>query len=121
VRERIYIAGPYSTGDVAVNVHNAMAAFHELADRGFAPFCPHLSHFLHMQRERPYEFWIELDNQFLPFCQGVLRLPGESRGADGEVELARKLEIPVFSDVPSVNQHFGNSFVFKTYRWETDR
>src|ERR1017187_739132 len=91
---RVYIASPYTEGDVAVNVRNAYEAANRLADLGFAPFVPHATHFWHMIFPRPYEFWLKLDNQFLPLCHAVLRLPGESSGADNEVELARKLNIP---------------------------
>jgi hypothetical protein len=86
---RIYVAGPYTKGDVAVNVRNAYEAASRLADLGFAPFVPHATHFWHILFPRPYEFWLDLDNQFLPCCEGLLRLPGESAGADKEVQLAR--------------------------------
>jgi hypothetical protein len=59
-----------------------------------------------MMFPRPYEFWLELDNQFLPCCAAVLRLPGESSGADKEVELARKLGIPAFTSIDAVAQYF---------------
>ena len=55
---------------------------------------------------RPYEFWLELDNEFLPFCSGLLRLPGESSGADKEVQLARTLRIPVFTSIDALVDHF---------------
>lgn len=103
---RIYVAGPYTKGDVALNVRNAFAAANQLADRGFAPFVPHSTHFWHMLFPRPYESWLELDNEFLRFCQAVLRLPGESSGADKEVELAAKLGIPVFREIEEVVDHF---------------
>jgi len=106
VTARIYIAGPYTNGDVAMNVRNAFAAANDLADRGFAPFVPHATHFWHMLFPRPYEFWLDLDNQFLPCCQAVLRIPGESSGADKEVDLAKKLGIPVFTAIEEVVQHF---------------
>lgn len=35
---RVYVAGPYTKGDVAVNVRNAYEAANRLADLGFAPF-----------------------------------------------------------------------------------
>ncbi len=44
----IYIAGPYTLGDVAVNVRNAMMAGLDLMNMGFIPFVPHLSHWLHL-------------------------------------------------------------------------
>lgn len=103
---RIYIAGPYTKGDVAVNVRSAYGAANSLADLGFAPFVPHATHFWHMLFPRPYEFWLDLDNQFLSCCEAVLRLPGESHGADGEVALARKLGIPVFTEIETLVAHF---------------
>lgn len=103
---RIYVAGPYTKGDVAVNVRNAYVAANRLADLGFAPFVPHATHFWHMLFPRPYEFWLELDNEFLPFCQAVLRLPGPSSGADKEVRLAESLKIPVFTEIEQVVEHF---------------
>ena len=56
---------------------------------------------------RPYEFWLELDNYFLPLCEAVLRLPGQSNGADKEVQLARELKIPVLVGMDSLkSKHF---------------
>lgn len=103
---RIYVAGPYTKGDVAVNVRNAFEAANRLADLGFAPFVPHATHFWHMLFPRPYEFWLDLDNQFLPCCEGVLRLSGESSGADNEVQLAGTLGIPVFTEIDSLVEYF---------------
>jgi Domain of unknown function (DUF4406) len=103
---KVYIAGPYTKGDVAVNVRNAYEAASALADLGFAPFVPHATHFWHMIFPRPYEFWLQLDREFLPFCDALLRLPGRSNGADGEVRLARKLKIPVFTEIGRLAKHF---------------
>src|ERR1035441_10289212 len=103
---RVYVAGPYSNGDVARNVRNAYEAANRLADLGFAPFVPHATHFWHMLFPRPYEFWLDLDNQFLPFCQALLRLPGTSSGADKESQLAQTLGIPVFTEIDELVRHF---------------
>lgn len=35
-------------------------------------------------------------------CDAILRLPGESKGADGDVELARQSGIPVYYDLDEV-------------------
>lgn len=94
-KPRIYIAGPYTQGDVAVNVRNALNEANALADAGFHPFVPHLTHFWHMLHPRPYEFWLDLDNSFLPLCDVLIRLPGPSNGADKEVLLAESLCLPV--------------------------
>jgi hypothetical protein len=103
---KIYVAGPYTQGDVAQNVRNAFEAATRLADLGFAPFVPHSTHFWHMLFPRPYEFWLELDNEFLPCCDAVLRLPGPSNGADKEVRLAQELDKPIFYNIDSLVRHF---------------
>ena len=86
--KKIYIASPYTIGDVAVNVRDQMETAVELINLGFAPFWPLHSHFLHMHSPQPYETWIEQDKEWVLVCDAVLRLPGASKGADGEVELA---------------------------------
>src|SRR5690348_6301118 len=106
MKARIYVAGPYTHGDVAVNVRNAYEMANRLADQGFAPFVPHGTHFWHMLFPRPYEFWLDLDNQFLPCCDAVLRLPGASNGADKEIMLAHNRGIPVFTDFDSLVAYF---------------
>jgi hypothetical protein len=109
MKARVYVAGPYTKGDVAVNVRNAYEAANRLADLGFAPFVPHATHFWHMLFPRPYEFWLELDRQFLPCCAALLRLTGPSAGADQEIQLAKNLEIPVFYDIGELAQFFERS------------
>lgn len=96
---RIYIASPYTLGDVAVNVKNQMDAAAKLIDAGFAPFVPLYSHFQHMAHPRPYNVWTALDNEWVPVCDCVLRLPGESSGADAEVKLAESLGLPIYYSV----------------------
>ncbi len=103
---KIYVAGPYTNGDVALNVRNAFQAANELANHGYAPFVPHATHFWHMMFPRPYEFWLDLDNQFVPCCDALLRLDGQSNGADKEVALASKLKIPVFFKMEDLFNHF---------------
>lgn len=94
--KRIYVAGPYTLGDVAQNVATAIKAGDDLLDLGYVPFVPHLTHFWHMLRPRLYPEWVRYDLQWLPFCDGLLRLPGDSDGADREVQKATELGIPVF-------------------------
>ena len=96
---RIYVAGPYTKGDVAMNVRSAIEAADRLLKAGHAPFLPHLAHFWHLVCPGPYEQWITLDLAWLPVCQAIVRLPGDSSGADGEIVEARRLGIPIFSSV----------------------
>ena len=81
---------------VAINVKKAMDVTNELIERGFAPYCPHLTHFLHINNFQPYEKWLELDLEYLKVCDMLLRIPGDSNGADKEVEFAKSNDIKVF-------------------------
>lgn len=103
---KIYIAGPYTSGDTGENVRNAYVAASELADHGYAPFVPHATHLWHLIFPRPYEFWLELDKEFLPLCDALLRLPGPSNGADAEAQYARDNGIPVFTSISELRAHF---------------
>jgi len=100
--KKIYVAGPYSQGDVMDNVLRAIEAGDTLYTRGYAPYVPHFTHFWHAIFPHPYEEWLRLDNEWLPLCDGVLRLPGASNGADKEVALAESLNIPVFYSINDV-------------------
>lgn len=99
---RVYVAGPYTKGDVAQNVRRAIAAANELMDLGYMPFVPHLTHFWHLIFPRPYKDWMAIDAEWLQFCDAVLRLEGESSGADDEEVMARELGIPIFYDLSSL-------------------
>ena len=88
---KIYIAGPYTKGDVAHNVKNAIFAGNQVAERGHTPFIPHLTHFWHLIWPHDYAFWLGQDAVWLVECDAVLRIPGDSVGADQEIEMARGL------------------------------
>lgn len=98
MRKKIYIAGPYSSNPV-LNTREAIDMWNWLWNNGFAPFCPHLTMFIDMIHNRPYEEWLDYDNQWVPVCDALLRIPGPSSGADKEVELAESLGKPVFFNV----------------------
>jgi hypothetical protein len=97
--KRVYVSGPYAKGDAAENVRRAVMAADELLRAGHVPFCPHLSHFWHLLCPKPREAWLQYDLEWLRACDAVVRLPGESEGADAEVEAARELGIPVYGSV----------------------
>lgn len=93
---RVYVAGPY-TADPAKCTADAIAAGNELLDYGFAPFVPHLAHYWdRLHTARSYEDWMRLDLAWVQVADVLLRLPGESSGANREVETAIAHSIPVF-------------------------
>lgn len=93
--DRVYISGPYTQGDVAVNVRKAIDAADVLAKAGFVVICPHLTHFWHLVYQHDHEFWMTQDLELVTICDMVIRLPGESAGADRECALAEEYGIPV--------------------------
>jgi hypothetical protein len=105
----VYIACPYTLGDAAVNVHNAIKVVDQVAVAGFIPYVPIWSHFWHLITPHPYEFWMELGMEYLSRCDCVLRVEGESKGADAEVTQATLLGIPVFRSIQAIVAYYKGS------------
>lgn len=109
---KIYIASPYTKGDVAVNVRESLRLADYIASQDVWVKPPLLTHFWHMLFPRPYEFWLKYDMEELRHCTAVVRMAGESNGADKEVAEAIKLDMPVHYfngfDIASLNKldHF---------------
>lgn len=96
---KVYIASPYTLGDVAVNVKTQIEMANYLIGKGFNPYTPLLCHFNHMFQPREYNTWTALMLDWLIACDVVLRLEGESKGADEEVKVAVQMGILVFYSV----------------------
>lgn len=95
--KRVYIAAPYTLGDVAKNVNRVIKVADELVKAGYIPYIPHLTHFWHLVSPKEYDFWLEYDHSFIDhWAQILLRLDGDSDGADGEARRARELGLPVY-------------------------
>lgn len=109
--KRVYIAGPITLGDQFRNCGKAMEAFHVLRDKGFAPFCPHTSGLLQMIQERTWEDWLDYDEEWIKVCHAVLRLPGESRGADRECAFAEEIGIPIFHSIEALEAQANNALL----------
>jgi len=102
---KIYIAGPLSTGDysdIISNIRNAIDHADSVLLLGGAPYLPHLTHFWNLFHPHGWEEWMKLDKEFLVKCDGLLRLPGSSKGADLEVQWAREANIPVYHTMQEV-------------------
>lgn len=95
-KPRIYIAGPY-TGENIRNMRAAVDAAEWVIELGGWPYVPHLSGLWDFASPHPYEYWMALDLAFLPVCDALFRLPGESSGADREVDIAVNLGIPILN------------------------
>jgi hypothetical protein len=96
----VYVAGPYSSGDLEENIDLAVFAAESLVSMGHVPFVPHLMYSAWEERvSRDYEFYMTQCLGILSRCEALLRIPGISPGADREVARALELEIPVFFEV----------------------
>ena len=99
----VYISSPYTLGDNFVNVNRQIQTGNELIDLGFIPLSPLLnSVWYHMQKERAWDIWMDIDYALLDKCDILLRLPGESKGADLEVTYAQEQGIPVHFNIDSL-------------------
>jgi hypothetical protein len=136
-RRRVYIAGPISKGDLCHNINQATDAFVELSKAGLAPFCPHWSAYskpaewkmvpnrftrnmrqavvceatIQGNDQMQHADWLGVDLAWVSVSDAVLRLPGESIGADAEVAMAVVEDIPVFHSVAEVIEWDRREFV----------
>lgn len=86
---RVYVAGPVNgSGTQNSNARKAIDVAEFLSNRGFVPFVPNLYWLWSLQYEKSEALWLEQCHAWLLTCDCVLRLPGISPGADGEIELA---------------------------------
>lgn len=123
----VYIASPYTKGDVAINTHFQCRIFDQLLTDGkVLPVAPLWSHFQHILFPRPYEDWIRYDQDMLHLYDCCLRLKSEhpslnyeqeqSSGADAEVETFLNLNKPVFYSVADLY-----NWVDSQYRIENEK
>lgn len=114
-KRTVYIASPYTGGDVATNVHFQCMIFDRLLGDGVVlPVAPLWSHFQHTLFPRPYDDWIAYDQAMLHAYDCCLRLnvvderlgytQSQSTGADGEVAAFREMGKPVFYSVDDLYQ-----------------
>lgn len=92
----VYIASPYTMGDHEMNVRRQIDAAERLAEIGLVPLCPLWCHYWDIVYPHDWQFWMYQTSEWLRRSDVLLRLLGESKGADIEVTLAQQLRIPVY-------------------------
>ena len=105
VRSRVYVAGPLSIGDVRGNIERGIRMGETLSRLGYAPFVPHYDMLWDKEAVAGtpnYEVYLERDFSFITVCQALLRLSGESKGADREIAWAYQVDVPVFHTLDSL-------------------
>ena len=112
---QILIAGPYRSGTngdpdaIARNLARLEEAAWPIFERGHVPM---IGEWVALPVLRGAEgsgaadgdpdVMYETAARLLEHCDGVLRLPGESSGADTDVAIARRRGIPVYFDVEEI-------------------
>lgn len=95
----VYIASPYTKGDTAVNVRESFLVADKLLELGYLPYPPLWSHFWHFLSPKEYDVWMRMDFEWILRCDCLLRVPGESGGADAEAEFAKANGILTFFSI----------------------
>jgi hypothetical protein len=106
----VYIASPYTKGDVAVNTRFQCEVFDRLLSDGrVLPVAPLWSHFQHLLFPRPYADWTQYDQDMLHLYDCCLRLSAvndsmgyreeRSTGADAEVATFQRMGKPIFYSI----------------------
>lgn len=102
MKPKVFLSCAYSKPDPETNTRVACEAFQKLFDDGrCVPFTALWGHFhiRFLSIGYDYDKWLDWCFEMLEGCQALLRLPGESSGADREVAIAKQLGIPVFYSV----------------------
>jgi hypothetical protein len=104
----VYIAGPYRAGSeyqVLLNIRRAEELALRVWRSGAACICPH-KNTAFFGGAAEDDVWLKGDLEIIRRCDALVCTEGwrNSRGAVGEVELARALGIPVFESFQEYEQ-----------------
>ena len=102
----VYVAGPITKGNTLLNIRNAMTVGTELITRGYVPYIPHNDFIQYMldPKALDYETILDQDLAWVERCDALLRLPGDSPGADREVAHALKHGLAVAKHIDHLDQ-----------------
>lgn len=81
------------------NAQRQMFAAEILMNNGFCPYAPLMNHFHQEAYPGSNHDWLKMDFEWVAACDVLLRLDGESEGADREVAHAKALGKPVFYSI----------------------
>lgn len=94
---RVYVAGPLTTGNWYENVRTAVLAADRVQSAGHTAFVPHISGTWELICPHDYDWWMKWCLSWVEACDVLLRLPGDSHGADIEVAHALEHGLRVFN------------------------
>jgi len=103
------VAGPYSADNprnTQLNVNEAIAVGCKLLRKGYAPFIPHLCHYiwLHPEGNFEYETWKKYDLEWLRVCDALFFI-GDSPCANNELKIAEEMGLTIYMQLEEVPVH----------------
>ena len=110
----IYVAGPYTANqreEIDSNVNRAIDVGIEIFNKGHFPYVPHLTDLVDKRAkevgmEMSWSDFMAWDAPWLEVCDALFFV-GESKGANIELEKARRMGKTIFfcsEDIPQVHQ-----------------
>lgn len=105
----IYVAGPYTGSDrqeIDRNVNRAIDVGMDIFDKGHFPYVPHLTYLVDKRakeigKEVSWDYFMAWDAPWVRVCDALFFI-GESRGANIELEEAKRLGKIVFYSVNEI-------------------
>lgn len=96
----VYVAGPFTSPSPSRNTNRMLQLGVKLIDENvITPFIPHLSFLWDVVTPQDYDWWLDYDLDVIRRCDGLLRVDGESPGADRDVAFAASVRKPVFMSI----------------------
>lgn len=102
----VYLSGPITLGEPEHNFRQAANAQERLMRAGYSVINPMLTMAHPRDKQIPHALWIANDLPIIERCDAVIRLPGESVGAEAECAHAAKCGVPVFPDESTFMERF---------------
>jgi hypothetical protein len=113
----IYIASPYTKGDMILNIRHQINVFDELKREGIVtPISPLIYAFVEITHPDKYENWMNYDLDLIEHCDGVyvtntevgdyIQLAADSKGVKMEIKHALENTIPVWYNKKDMYWYF---------------
>lgn len=114
----LYIAGPYSIGNIQENIRRAEMISVNLIRSGFHVITPHKNTAGYEKYEDgnlTYETWTKMDLDILSRCDAIYVMVNSenSQGAKKEIEFARTMRMPVIYESEHPSSEFTPADYFK--------
>ena len=114
MKERIYVAGPYSVYGCSLhdaprltyhNVNKAIEVGNALLLKGHDVFVPHLSYYQHIHPSMLKDLgerWYQIDNTFIDYWATAFFFIGSSIGTNAELMRAEDIELKIYYSLDEV-------------------